>query len=119
MRRRDGEGVGSKGVTAMSFDLDVVSSVLEGMPYPAHRWQIMTWAEFNGAALSVVDALMAIPEASYSCVRDVYEAAEATDAKASARLCQHRRHTRWCPMHKGGTPAEPAATVRASARPAA
>jgi hypothetical protein len=42
-------------------------SLLVGMPYPVKRWQILTWAEHNGAGGIAVHALHEIPERTYSC----------------------------------------------------
>jgi hypothetical protein len=80
-------------------DFDLVESVLAGMEYPARRWQLVTWAEFNAAALPVIDALLALPDTTYTCADDVVRAAR--NDSEPINLCQHRRHPRSCPMHMG------------------
>ena len=49
-------------------------SVLAGMSYPAFRWEIIVWAEYNGAGPSVLDALHEIPRRVYAGSEEVLAA---------------------------------------------
>jgi hypothetical protein len=52
----------------MTYTVSILDkSLLVGMPYPAERWQILTWAEYNGVGGIAVDALRKLPQRTYSC----------------------------------------------------
>jgi hypothetical protein len=51
--------------TAFRVEMRDLASVLEGLNFPARRWQIIAWATYNGAGLQLVGALQSMPEGSY------------------------------------------------------
>jgi hypothetical protein len=83
------------------LDLRVVNSALAGLSFPARRWELVSWAEFNAASGVVVDALMALPDRAFFGANDIVQAA--TSEPEPMRLCQHRRHPRTCPLHIGSS----------------
>jgi hypothetical protein len=76
-----------------------IEGVLTGMPYPARLWEILAWAEYNGAGPVILNALYTIPEQVYTCVDEIVDAVDlcSTDS-ACDRGCHHRRHPRRCSM---------------------
>jgi hypothetical protein len=80
----------------MDTSADQVAAVLAGMSYPARRWEIIAWAEYNGASRVMLDALLQIPEHAYSWPHEIADALVASGLIAS---CRHRRHPRECPWH--------------------
>jgi Protein of unknown function (DUF2795) len=84
----------------ISVDAELIASVLAGMPFPASRWEIVTWAEFNGAAWPIIDVLADLPDRRFHGSQDI--AAEVAGVrKEPESLCKHRRHPRSCPLHMG------------------
>jgi hypothetical protein len=79
----------------------LVESALAEMPFPARRWEIVTWAEFNGAVPALVTALSCIPDWTYTDARMVHTAAARSEAPKPVELCSHRRHPKHCPKHMG------------------
>jgi hypothetical protein len=70
---------------------------LAGMPYPARLWEIVAWAQFNGAWPAVIDPLFALPDREYVSADDIRQAVHAAQAtEPSVRPCHHRRHPRYC-----------------------
>lgn len=47
---------------------------LRGMPYPAQRWQLMVWADFNGSGWLLMPAISELPERQYDDFDDVRRA---------------------------------------------
>jgi hypothetical protein len=56
-----------------------LAHALAGMPYPARRWQTLTWADFNCASDQVRDALRRLPDKTYSTPRELLEALAAIE----------------------------------------
>ncbi len=54
-----------------SADETRLRQVLEGLRYPAQKWQIVTWAETYGADATTKTELAGLPLAPYRCVGDV------------------------------------------------
>jgi ABC-type transporter Mla subunit MlaD len=51
--------------------INQIAQALVGMPYPARRWQILAWAEYNGAGSPLRMALLEIPEKSYGSLGEI------------------------------------------------
>lgn len=49
----------------------VILPVLDGLDYPAQRWQILVQAELYGAATSTKDTLRRLPPRSYADTGEV------------------------------------------------
>jgi hypothetical protein len=78
-----------------------IEGVLTGMPYPAHLWEIVAWAEHNGAWPVVLDVLYKIPNNTYSGAHEIVDAARARSAlTGSGQGCNHRRHPKSCPARR-------------------
>lgn len=74
-----------------------IEGVLIGMPYPARLWEILTWAEYNGAGPVILNALHTLPEQAYTCADAVVDAIGLYGTgTAGDRGCHHRRHPRAC-----------------------
>ena len=52
-------------------ELRYLASVLEGLSFPAERWQVIAWASYNGAGLPLVGALQDMPAILYLSVGHV------------------------------------------------
>ena len=50
----------------MNVSAEQLATALAGLTYPARMWQITAWAEHNGAAQMVRDALLNIPAGTYA-----------------------------------------------------
>jgi Protein of unknown function (DUF2795) len=59
-----------------------VRQVLQGLTYPAEKWQIVTQAELYGADAEIRGQLYGLPMREY---RDLGEVAEALDGGGSVR----------------------------------
>lgn len=46
-------------------DESVLTSAFAGMTFPAPRWQLLAWAEHNGAGPALLAALYRAPERDY------------------------------------------------------
>lgn len=57
-------------LTINNYQLD---HALTGMPYPARRWQLLGWADFNCASRKLRDVLAGVPDRVYKSKRDVVE----------------------------------------------
>lgn len=56
---------------ASRVEMRYLASILEGLSFPAMRWQIIAWAVHNGAGPQFVGAFHSMPEGIYqsiSCV---------------------------------------------------
>jgi hypothetical protein len=51
-----------------------LTHALGGMPYPARRWQTVTWAEYNCASEEVLEALRYLPNKIYSSIYEIMDA---------------------------------------------
>jgi len=52
-----------------------IPALLVGMPYPAQRWQLVVWADYNGGGAAARAALLKLPERTYRSLSDVLNAA--------------------------------------------
>ncbi len=74
-----------------------IACTVGGMTYPARPWQMVTWAEYNGAGRLILDAFHGLPERWYFSADEV---AQAFAVPGGPRLpgppggCAHRRHPR-------------------------
>jgi hypothetical protein len=61
------------------YEVDVqhLTRSLEGMRFPAQRWQILAWAEHNGAGMQLRAALQFLPERTYPSVSEIARIANA------------------------------------------
>jgi Protein of unknown function (DUF2795) len=83
-----------------------VAGLLSGISYPARRWEILAWAQHNGASPMMAQALGDIPEDEYPGPHQIAEALH-TAAEATG-CCRHRRHPRHCPRHHSHQRCQPA-----------
>ena len=74
----------------MHLTVDQVDSVLAGMTYPAQRWELLTWAEYNGSGRVIMDALDAIPEGRYCGPAEVVAAVAVHGELVAARVERSR-----------------------------
>jgi hypothetical protein len=56
------------------------AAALAGISYPAQRWQLVTWADFNAASAETCARLLALPERAYRSLADVISALAASAA---------------------------------------
>jgi hypothetical protein len=56
-----------------------IEGVLTGIRYPARLWEIVAWAEHNGAGPVLLDALHQIPHRTYSGSQEIGEAMSHND----------------------------------------
>ena len=50
-----------------------VDSLLAGAIYPVSRWQVLAWAEYNGASPAVTDQIRQLEAREYSSSQQVAE----------------------------------------------
>lgn len=51
-----------------------LTHALVGMPYPARRWQTVTWAESNCASQQLLEALRELPNKTYDTIYEIMDA---------------------------------------------
>jgi len=51
-----------------------LSQALHEMPYPAQRWQLIIWADFNGSGWLVMPTLSELPDRQYNDFDEVCRA---------------------------------------------
>lgn len=78
----------------MQLSTEQVDSVLAGMTYPAQRWEVLTWAEYNGAGRVILDALYGVPEQRFTQAEDIVRAVAARGELVAAHTGRSR-----CPRH--------------------
>jgi hypothetical protein len=74
-----------------------VAGMLAGIRYPAQRWEIVAWAQYNGASPRTIEALLNIAESAYAGPHRIAEAVRS--AMTADCGCRHRRHPRHCALH--------------------
>lgn len=84
----------------MDVSTQHVADLLAGMDYPARMWEVVAWAQYNGANPVMINALSSIPERDYFWPEQIVDALH--DGQAAVG-CHHRRHPRRCP-HRGPHP---------------
>jgi hypothetical protein len=52
-----------------------LAHALSGMSFPARSWEIVTWAEYNGASSQLRDLLRRLPDGRYASLSQVADAA--------------------------------------------
>jgi Protein of unknown function (DUF2795) len=52
-----------------------LAHALVGMSFPAQRWEVVTWAEYNGVGSQVRDLLRRLPDGRYLSLAHVAEVA--------------------------------------------
>jgi hypothetical protein len=85
--REIGAGVG--------LGTEQVAGPLAGIAYPARRWEIVAWAQYNGASPMMTEMLLAIAEREYPGPTQI---ARALPGTAKPTCCRHSRHPRNCPQ---------------------
>jgi hypothetical protein len=73
----------------------LVSPLLSGLAYPARKWQVVAWAEFNGASALILEVFHEMPERSYDCLCQVVESLHRLRSLRE-QGCGHRRHPASC-----------------------
>jgi hypothetical protein len=68
--RRRAKAIEARGADARLNEAQLAQA-LRGMPYPAQRWQLFIWADFNGAAWMVIPTISALPEREYANFEEV------------------------------------------------
>ena len=66
------------------FDTHQLSYALAGMPYPARRWQMVTWADFNCASSVVREALHHLPDQEYTSPQALRQTIAEIERRAAA-----------------------------------
>jgi hypothetical protein len=66
-----------EGLLMYQVDVQHLTRTLEGMRFPAERWQILAWAEHNGVGLQLRAALQALPERRYRSLPEIAHEANA------------------------------------------
>lgn len=61
-----------------SADETRLRHVLDGLSYPAQKWQIVTWADFYGADATTRNELAGLPTAAYRGVDEIIAAVAGT-----------------------------------------
>lgn len=56
---------------------------LKGVLYPAAKWQLLAWAEFNGASHTFLEVLHGMPHESYKCECQVAEAINSSEGAST------------------------------------
>lgn len=79
-----------------------IAGALAGIRYPAQRWEIVAWAQYNGASPRMVEALLSTPEGVYSGPHRIAEAVHSSTGAGCG--CRHRRHPRHCSHHQSRRP---------------
>ena len=56
---------------------DQIAHALVGMTYPAPRWQVVAWADYNGASFQLREAVRGLPEKIYTSLAEIVVAMRA------------------------------------------
>jgi hypothetical protein len=68
-------------------------AILDGIAFPASRWLIVTWADYNGASVDIQTKLRGLSERTYRSYGDVeYEIKQITAIRQAATSRQPPRH---------------------------
>ena len=66
-------------IAARASDISInehqLLQALLGMPYPAQRWQLLIWADFNGSGWMVMPTISELPAREYTDFHDVCQEA--------------------------------------------
>lgn len=73
------------------MDRSDVAAVLDGLRFPAYRWEVLTQAELFGTDMVTRTRLHRLPVRLYADCDDVVATVLATDAAATRRRFAHRR----------------------------
>lgn len=68
-----------------------VAAVLDGLRFPAYRWEVIAQAELFGADMVTRRRLHRLPVRVYADCDDVVASVRAADAAADRRRLAHRR----------------------------
>jgi hypothetical protein len=76
---------------AEAMDRSDVAAVLDGLRFPAYRWEVIAQAQLYGADMVTSRRLHRLPARLYADCDDVAATVNATDAAADRRRLAHRR----------------------------
>jgi hypothetical protein len=65
------------------FDAEQLARACEGVPFPARRWQLTVWAEWNCASSELCEALHHLPDELYTSTGQLVELFEAVRRRAA------------------------------------
>ena len=57
--------------------MEQLSYALRGAAYPAHRWQLLAWADHNAVSSQLRDVVWRLPVRPYASLQQVYDTATA------------------------------------------
>jgi hypothetical protein len=60
-----------------------LAHALNGMPYPARRWQLVAWADYNCASSQVREALRHLPDRAYASPKQLTDTIGAIEYRAA------------------------------------
>ncbi|WP_028933905.1 DUF2795 domain-containing protein [Pseudonocardia spinosispora] len=60
-----------------SIAIEELAYALRGVSYPAQRWQLLAWADYNATGGRLRDAVWQLPERAYAHLYDVHDAIHA------------------------------------------
>lgn len=60
-----------------------LAHALTGMPYPARRWQLVAWADYNCASSQVREALRHLPDRTYASPKQLTDTIGAVERRAA------------------------------------
>jgi hypothetical protein len=60
------------------FAIERIAAAVRGVRFPARHWEILSWADYNGADAQTRRALWAIPSGEYRSLAEVAAAVAAT-----------------------------------------
>lgn len=79
------------------MDRSDVAAVLDGLRFPAYRWEVIAQAELYGTDMVTRRRLHRLPARLYADCDDVAAEVLACDAAADRRRRAHRRGPETCP----------------------
>lgn len=70
------------------FTVQQLSSALEGVPFPARRWQLAAWADWNCASSEMREALRHVPDKLYAAPEELADLFDEVDRRTAAAVEQ-------------------------------
>lgn len=63
------------------FTKERIAAAVVGVRYPARKWELLAWADYNGADTEMRRALWALPGGVYRSLAEVAEAVVSTSRR--------------------------------------
>jgi hypothetical protein len=72
------------------FSVDRIAAAVRGVRFPARQWELLSWADYNGADSHTRRALWALPSGEYRNIAEIAAAVAATSRGQSGSSISRR-----------------------------